>query len=880
VSINVLIVEDSPTQAEMLSAALEDGGYQVTAARSGEEALECLATMSPDVVVSDVVMPGQVDGYELCRRIKAGPLHDTPVLLLTSLSDPMDIIRGLEAGADNFLTKPYDPNTLLERLGILLATRKARKGSRVQAGVSVYFMGREFRITSEREQILDLLITTFEDAVRQNRELRDRELELMRAKEQLARFAGTLQEQLQDIIDNSPAVVYLKDANGRYGLVNRQFERLFGVTKREALGKTDEQLLAPEMAAKLGVHDREVLESGAVREFDMQAPLGNELHTYLTVKFPLRQPTGEIYAVCGISTDITERKRAEEAVRERARQQAAVAELGRKALSTNELSDLMDEAVVLAARILQVDFSEVFELQPGAQRLVMRAGVGWAEGHLGRTAVPSGSGSQAGYTLSVGEPVIVEDYARETRFERTPLAEGSGVRSGMTVLVAGRPRPYGVLGVHTKDPRRFTEDDAHFLQAIANVLAAAIERDHSERSLSQAQRLEAVGSLAGGVAHDFNNLLTVISGSSDFALASLPADSEARADIEEISRAAIRAAGLTRQLLAFSRRQVLQPAILDVNQVVEEMGSMLRRLIRADIELTLALDPGSHMVKADPGQLEQVIVNLVVNARDAMPQGGKLLLETGLVELDEIYADQHIATRPGKYVLIAVTDTGVGMDRLTQERIFEPFFTTKGDRGTGLGLATVYGIVKQSGGSIWVYSELEHGTTFKIYLPAVLEAAAARGRELAPAIGGTETVLFVEDDDAVRQLGARMLKSAGYNVLTASSGQQALDIVDGHEGTVHLLVTDLVMPNMRGSDLAERLMSGHPDLRLLFMSGYTDPAFLEHKLIERGAPFLQKPFSAEALVRKVREVLTQPSPPSPGGPRRVSEGKGMPTVTS
>jgi PAS domain S-box-containing protein len=657
-------------------------------------------------------------------------------------------------------------------------------------------------------------------------------------------------------------VVSVKDANGRYGLVNRQFERLFGVTRREVLGKTDEQLLGPEMAAKLSAHDREVLQAGAVREFDMQAPLGDEPHTFLTVKFPLRQPTGEIYAVCGISTDITERKHAEEALRERALQQAAVAELGRKALSKGELNDLMDEAVVLAARTLRVEFSEVFELQSGAQRLLMRAGVGWAEGHVGRSAVPSGSGSQAGYTLTVGEPVIVEDYATETRFERTPLAQGSGVRSGMTVLIAGRPRPFGVLGVHTREARHFTSDDAHFLQAIANVLAAAIERDHSDRSLSLAQRLEAVGSLAGGVAHDFNNLLTVISGSSDFALACLPADSEARADIEEIARAATRAAALTRQLLAFSRRQVLQPAVLDVNQVVEEMGSMLRRLIRADIELTLALGPGQHMVKADPGQLEQVIVNLVVNARDAMPQGGKLRLETGMVELDELYAGQHIASRPGRYVLIAVTDTGMGMDRQTQERIFEPFFTTKGDRGTGLGLATVYGIVKQSGGSIWVYSELEHGTTFKVYLPAVMEAASSRSRELTPAAGGSETVLLVEDDDAVRQLSARMLKSAGYHVLTANSGQEALNVVAGHAGAVDLLVTDLVMPNMRGSDLAERLIGGHPALRLLFMSGYTDPAFLEHKLIERGAPFLQKPFSAEALVRKVREVLTQPSPPS------------------
>jgi signal transduction histidine kinase/ActR/RegA family two-component response regulator len=413
-----------------------------------------------------------------------------------------------------------------------------------------------------------------------------------------------------------------------------------------------------------------------------------------------------------------------------------------------------------------------------------------------------------------------------------------------------------VLGVQSAEARPFTADDAHFLQAIANVLAAAIERDRADRSLSQAQRLEAVGSLAGGVAHDFNNLLTVISGSAGFALSGLPPDSPVRDDVEEISRSSARAAALTRQLLAFSRRQILQPVVLDVNEVVREMGTMLRRLISAEIELQLALGPDPATVKADPGQLEQVIVNLVVNARDAMPKGGKLLLETAIVDLDETYAEQHLGSRPGKHVMIAITDTGVGMDRQTQARIFEPFFTTKGEKGTGLGLATVYGIVKQSGGSIWVYSEPEHGTTFKVYLPAVGESPGARLREAEVAVGGSETVLLVEDDDAVRRLGERMLRSAGYRVLVARSGPDALALVEeGAADAIHLLVTDVVMPGMRGSDLAERLMSRHPGLRVLFMSGYSDPTFLEHRLIARGAPFLQKPFSSDALVRKVREVL-------------------------
>jgi PAS domain S-box-containing protein len=858
----VLVVEDSPTQAEELRTALASGGYQVTIAQNGEEALEQFGSAPPDVVVSDVVMPGVVDGYELCRRIKRSARRDVPVMLLTSLSDPMDIIRGLEAGADNFLTKPYDPSQLLDRLGVLLATRKTRSAGRVQAGVSVYFMGREFRITSEREQILDLLITTFEDAVRQNRELRARERELTVAKEQLARYAGTLQEQLQDIIDNSPAVVSVKGLEGHYELVNVQFERVFGVGRREAIGRTDEELLTAALAEALRAHDRDVLDTGEVREFDMVVTHEGEARTYLAVKFPLRGSKGDTYAVCGIFTDITERKRAEEALQAKARQQAAIAELGHRALTISDLSELMDEAVTLVAETLEVEYADVFELQTGGRTLVMRAGVGWEAGHVGRATVVAGSASQAGYTISAGEPVIVPDQAAETRFHPTDLDVSGKIRGGVSVVIAGRPRPYGVLAAHTAGPRHVGPDDATFLQAIANVLAAAIERDRAERSLGQARRLEAVGSLAGGVAHDFNNLLTVISASTEFALQALPADSAVRHDITEVGRAAERAATLTHQLLAFSRRQVLQPVVLNVNDVVLETATMLRRLLSEDIDLQTKLGTGLGMVKADPGQLEQVIMNLVVNARDAMPRGGKLHIETAMAELDEAYVEQHVGARPGWHVMIGVTDTGVGMDRETQARVFEPFFTTKGARGTGLGLATVYGIVKQSGGSIWVYSEPDHGTTFKVYFPAVDEAATPRVRGAAAVTGGSETVLLVEDDDAIRRLVERMLESAGYQVIAARGGEEALDVADGHEGPIHLLLSDLVMPGMRGPVLAERLLARHPNVRVLFMSGYTDPGFFDHPLLSRGTSFLNKPFSTEELFRQVREALG-PGRPQP-----------------
>ena len=399
----------------------------------------------------------------------------------------------------------------------------------------------------------------------------------------------------------------------------------------------------------------------------------------------------------------------------------------------------------------------------------------------------------------------------------------------------------------------------------------------SEDQLRQAQKMEAVGQLAGGIAHDFNNLLMVIQGDSDLILRRLPEGHSLRRNAEGIREAAQQAATLTRQLLAFSRKQLLAPRVLDLNGIVAGMDTMLQRLLGETIHLVTVPKPDLGFVKADPGQIEQVIMNLAVNARDAMPDGGRLTIETGNLELDDIAARQHGEAAPGQYVLLAVSDTGCGMDGATRARIFEPFFTTKeAGKGTGLGLSTVYGIVKQSGGHIWLYSEPGRGTTFKICLPVVqeeTETAASESLE-SPAdttAKGAETILLVEDAARVREVVREILEMSGYVVLEAKHGAEALQISQQDPARIHLMVTDVVMPQMSGRELAQRLAISRPDMRVLFMSGYTDDAIVRHGVLESGAAFLSKPFTPDALTAKVREVLDAPrtaaDPSRSAGPR-------------
>ncbi len=444
-----------------------------------------------------------------------------------------------------------------------------------------------------------------------------------------------------------------------------------------------------------------------------------------------------------------------------------------------------------------------------------------------------------------------------------PQAENKGTPGDMTAL--RRTLETGGTGsLRKKDGGiahvEFASHSLPFGKGTTRLLSVddVTERKKLEEQLRQSQKIEAVGRLAGGVAHDFNNLLTIISGYGSLVRDYLPSNAPEAGYMAEVLKASDRAASLTRQLLAFSRQQVLAPSLVDINSLVANAEKMLRRLIGEDIELVCVLKPDLGKVKADPGQIEQVIMNLAINSRDAMPKGGKLTIETGNIELGEAYARDHAGVKPGPYVMLAVSDTGTGMDTETQKRIFEPFFTTKEmGKGTGLGLAMVYGIVKQSDGNIFVYSELNIGTVVKVYFPRCMECedSVKVSPSLSRTARGTETILLVEDEEALRALVESVLVRRGYTVFAPKGAPEALALAENHPGPIHLLLTDVVMPKMSGRELAEHITSRHPQTKVIYMSGYTGDAIVQHGVLESGVAFLQKPFSPESVALKVREVL-------------------------
>ena len=699
----ILVVEDSPTQAEKLKHLLQEQGYRIQIAKNGSEALSLMLEFRPSLVITDVLMP-VMNGYELCAAIKKQKeIAGIPVILLTSLSDPKDVLEALKCGANNFITKPYDDSYLLSHIRYILANAET-KSNRSKMGIEITVGGGVHYISSDRQQIFDFLLATYDSYARKNQELvltteqlreLNEELEV-KVRERTAAIEETA-SRYRVLFEQSPFGILLLDPETRRAIeFNEAAHRQLGYSREEF--------------ASLTVADYEAWEKPEEIEEKIGKTLKGERIDFQTSH---RTKEGEI----------------------------------RDILVTAQAITLSDRTVL----------------------------------HM-----------------------IFQDITDKTKAER--------------------------------------------------------ELEQRTEQLRQSQKIEAVGRLAGGVAHDFNNLLTVIIGYCELMAIRIGEENPLWEDVQEINKPADRAAALTRQLLAFSRRQVLQPKVFEIDALVPEIDKMLRRLIGEDINLVTNLCAGAGKVKVDPGQIEQVIVNLVINSRDAMPGGGTITIETAVVDLDEAYVRAHGGAWPGPHVMLAVSDTGCGMDPETLSKAFDPFFTTKEKgKGTGLGLSTVYGIVKQSGGCLYVYSEPGRGTAMKIYLPRVTGETTPKDERrdagFEDRFHGSETILLVEDEETLRKLASSILEGYGYTVLSAGNGEEALQLLNDTRGVPRLLLTDVVMPKLGGKDLSDRIKAIYPGTRVLFMSGYTDNAIVHHGVLKPGVSFLQKPFTPKALARKVRAVL-------------------------
>jgi two-component system cell cycle sensor histidine kinase/response regulator CckA len=830
VSGEILIAEDSPTQAEQLHYLLTEAGHSVLKAPDGEQALALARDRRPTLVITDVVMP-RMDGYTLCRALKADPaLSRTPVILLTSLDSPADVVEGLSCGADNFIRKPYEDAYLLARVDRVLA-----------GGVS-------HPISATREQILDFLFSTFEETVQLGGEL----TRSSRALDGLTRIAEGLNRCTTEREVTAEALERVLELPGaRAGWI------LIGDGDAEGGARlASARDFPPPLAGAVDCKCRQALRGGRPeRAFNVSAceviaggahacvPLrsGDRVVGVLNLVGPDEGEFGELAlrTLDGVGNQIgaaLERALLQEHLEGR------VAE--RTAALTAEVAARQgaEDALRTAAAIVEASDDGMVRLAPDGRIETWNRGAAGMYGYTPAEIVGSSL-----------DTLVPGDRATETHEILARVASGESVQGYETArLTSGG----GQIDVSiTLSPVR---DAAGEVVAVAEIARDITIAKRLERQLLQSQKLDSVGRLAGGIAHDFNNLMTAVIGFSELALARLRADDPIHAYVEEIKRAGERATSLTQRLLAFGRRQMLRPEVVDLNRIVAEMEALLERLIGPDVELAAILAPDLWRTKVDRSQIEQVVMNLALNARDAMPDGGKLMIETANVELDDGYASEHLGVAPGPYTVMTVSDTGAGMDAETQTRIFEPFFTTKQEsRGTGLGLSTVFGIVEQNGGSVWVYSEPGHGATFRIYLPRTEEQLTPRASDAAAArpSPGSETVLVVEDEEGIRKLVRLILEESGRTVLDTGDAREALALLRRHAGPVDLVITDMVMPGLSGRDVAAQIRASSPHTRVLFMSGYSGDAMVHRGLLRPGALFLVKPFTTQQLLDKVREAL-------------------------
>jgi PAS domain S-box-containing protein len=796
----ILIVDDLSENRYLLDALFTGNGYHVVSAQNGAEALELALETPPDLIITDILMP-VMDGFDLCRRWKTNDrLKPIPFLFYTATyTGAKDEQFALGLGADRFIVKPQLPHVLM---GIVREVLEATLRAPTSATSSL--LDEEMEVLRQHNEALFRKL---------ERKMSQLQMEIAERK----RAESALQESQRQLLEaHRLAHIGIWHWEQKADLVTWS-EELYSIFGRDPLRPAPSyaehpSLYTQESWKRLSAAVDRAVSTGEPYKLELEVVRPDGGHRQI-IAFggTNRDAAGQAVGLHGTVQDVTERRLAEA---ERERLITAIEQAG--------------EMVMVTARDGTIEY-----INPAFQRVT-------------------------GYTQQ-------EVIGKTPRIFKSGRQDATFYQELWATITAGRPWR-GRLVNKRKDGTLHTLDAT--ISAVRNAAGeivnfVAVKRDVTEQlrleeQLVGAQKMEAIGCLAGGVAHDFNNLLTVILSYASFAIEGIPKEDPLRDQVLQIKKAGEHAAALTRQLLAFSRRQVLNLQVLDLNHLVVDLEKMLRRLIREDIELKWALAQDLGRIKADPGQIEQVIMNLVVNARDAMANGGKLTVETSNVDLDDEYAARHVAVSPGPYVLLAISDTGCGMDANTKQRLFEPFFTTKEKgKGTGLGLSTVYGIVKQSGGNIWVYSELGKGTAVKVYLPRVadkLQPEELKRTGERPAIG-SETVLLVEDNESLRAVIQRMLCKMGYTVLTATSGAEALLASQRQQGEIHLLLTDVVMPEMSGPQLAEHLRRLRPTMRVLFTSGYTDDSIVHHGVLQPGMGFIEKPFSAADLAHKVRDVL-------------------------
>ena len=880
----VLIVDDDAGACETLGDVLDAKGYVVHKACDGRAGLEAVWRERIDVAILDIQLP-DISGLELLESIKRA-FPGIAVIIVTAHASLPTAIQAMNGAAFSYLTKPFDMELLLatiakarEKQELVRTLRDSEERYRFvteHTHDAIFLVDLEGRCTFGNHGLEELTGYRLDELVGQSMFMvltpegaraasarRDAllagddrpffyETEIVRkdgtqiwaevsstsvtengkliarlgvARDITERRRNEIalresEERFRAIFEQAGVGIAIVTADGRWLRVNQRLCEMVGYTAEELQARRYQDLTHPE-DLDTSLRRRRAMLEGEARTYSFEKRYihknGSIVWINLTTSV-MRGAPGDPSASIAVIEDISQRKAAEAALRESAERFRA----------TFEQAAVGIGVVARDGRFVSVN-----------QKLCDI--VGYSSGEL---------------TDLHFLDITHHDDAELNRALRRPMVEGEAPSYTMEKRYVHKNG--SIVWVHvTASQARDASGEAGYSIAIIQDITA---RKQLEEELNHAQRMEGVGQLAGGIAHDFNNLLTVIRARSELAAARLQEADPLRRDLLLIQKTADRAATLTRQLLAFSRKQVLQPKVVALNELITGATDLLKRLIGEHIDLTFV--PGAHIgpVRVDPGQLEQVIVNLAVNARDVMPGGGQLTLETANVELDAAYAARHVDVVAGSYVMLAVSDTGTGMSREIQARIFEPFFTTKGPgKGTGLGLSTVYGILKQSGGHIRVYSEPGAGTTFKVYLPrtdAAPEASAARASDALPY--GTETILLVEDEAEVRGVTKEVLEGFGYTVLEAAQAADAMLIARRHVGMIDLLLTDVVMPRMSGRALAEAFTAERPETKILFMSGYTDDAIILHRVLEPGMHFLEKPFSPSALARKVREALDAP----------------------